>query len=596
MSPEADAGGAGGKTVIPRAESLFDSFTLAAVAQEIRGVGRGRFTGVRQPSADTVVVSLSAARAVQHLLCSIHPRTARVHFAARPEATERLTPFGALLRSRLTEARLGAVEQPPFNRLLRLGFDALQGRLWLVAEMMGRHSNLILTDERVVLGALKVVTVAMSPRRPVLPGRPYVPPPADRPTPPVLDLEGVLSVLRSPVPVARRLSQALLGVSPLVGREIAIRAGLDPAIPAEEAVESAGRIHEVLRAITAVISDGAFSPTLYLDGARVVAFAPFPMRVFDGVASQTAPTMSAAIDRYYREGSPTVHLEERRTHLAGMFKAALTKRERALEESRRILAESAAADRFRVLGDLILTHARDVRPRDQVLRAPDYTAGSGEVAIPLDPALTPSENAQRYFRRYAKARATARALPDRIAQIEAEARALRDALVQIDGAVSSDDLWEIQADLAGGSLVGRAPRSRPVVRTGPRRVRTADGATILVGRSARENDQITFHEAGPEDLWFHARGLAGAHVILKASGRPSHSSIEAAAQTAAYYSEGRQAGQVAVDSVERKHVRKPRGAPPGAVTYTEERTLLVAPALPPPDPSRGRRGAPRTGT
>jgi predicted ribosome quality control (RQC) complex YloA/Tae2 family protein len=109
----------------------------------------------------------------------------------------------------------------------------------------------------------------------------------------------------------------------------------------------------------------------------------------------------------------------------------------------------------------------------------------------------------------------------------------------------------------------------------------------MVGRSARENDRITFHEAGSEDLWFHARGLAGAHVILKTDGRPTEASIRAAAQTAAYYSEGRGSGQVAVDVVERKHVRKPRGAPPGAVTYTAERTLLVAPVLPPPDAAGG---------
>jgi predicted ribosome quality control (RQC) complex YloA/Tae2 family protein len=494
-----------------------------------------------------------------------------------------------LLRSRLTEARLDAVEQPPFNRLLRLGFEALEGRLWVIAELMGRHSNLILTNERVILGALKVVTSQMSPRRPVLPGRPYLPPPADRPIPETLDAEGLRNVLHSPVPLERRLSQALLGVSPLVAREIALRAGFDPAIPAMHTVEGADRILEVLQAIAIIIADGVFAPTLYTEGTEVVAFAPFPMRVYERFSAHAASTMSEAIDRYYRQGPTTVQVEQRRKVLADMVKVALAKREAALEEDRRTLAESEAADRFRVMGDLVLTHAREVRPRAQVLRVPDYTTGDAEVAIPLDPALTPSENAQRYFRRYAKARATARALPARIAQLETEARALRDALVQIDGATSPDDLWEIESDLATGGLVGRAPRSRPAAKTGPRRFRTADGATILVGRSARENDRITFHEAGPDDLWFHARGLAGAHVILKAGGPPSHASIQAAAQAAAYYSEGRDSGQVAVDVVERKHVRKPRGAAPGAVTYTAERTFLVSPALPSADPPTGSR-------
>jgi len=570
--------------VTQRAEALFDSLTLAAVAREIRALGRARFAGVRQSAPDTVVVSLRAG-IVHHLLTSIHPRTARVHFAARPETTERLGQFGALLRSRLTEARLDAVEQPPFNRLLRLGFDALEGRLWFIAELMGRHSNLILADDRVVLGALKVVTTQMSPRRPVLPGRPYVPPPADRPTPEMLDADGLRNILRSPLPLERRLSQALLGVSPLLAREIAVRAGFDPSTPAADTVESAGRIGEVLGAISAMVADGAFSPTLYLDEGRVVAFAPFPMRVHERSTAEAAPTMSEAIDRYFGQEPATALLAERRSTLAGTVKAALARREAALEASHRTLAESQAGDRYRVMGDLILTHARQVRPRDQRLRVPDYTAGGDDVTIPLDPALTPSENAQQYFRRYAKARATGRALPARIAQLEAETRALRDALVQIDGAASSDDLWEIQSDLAAAGLAGRAPRGRPAARAGPRRVRTADGAMIFVGRSARENDRITFYEAGPEDMWFHARGLAGAHVILKSDGRPSDASIQAAAQTAAYYSAGRHSGQVAVDAVERKHVRKPRGTPPGAVIYTAERTLLVSPALPPAMPA-----------
>ena len=565
-----------------RASALFDSTTLAAIGSDIRAFVRARFAGVRQPAPDTIVLSLAAERATHHLLCCIHPTRARVHFAPRPESTERLGPFGTLLRSRLVDARLAAVDQPLFNRLLRLGFDALEGRLWLVAEVMGRHSNLVLAGERAVLGALKLVTIRMSPRRPVLPGRPYVPPPADRPTPVALNADSLLAMLRSSAPLERRLSQALLGVSPTLAREIALRAGVDPAAPAEDAAGSAGALLETLRAITAAVDREAFSPTVYTDEGRVVAFAPFPMRVFEHLSPEATATMSEAVDRYYRQDAPSDALDERRKQLTDAIRAALRQREEALEENRRALGESERADRYRVLGDLVLTHAHQVRPRDRVLRVPDYTGGGAEVEIPLDPALTPSENAQQYYRRYAKARATTRALPARMTRLQAEYLALAEALAQAEAATSPDDLWEIHSGLAEMGVVGRGPRSRPAAKTGPRRFRTRDGATILVGRSARENDRVTFREAGPDDLWFHARVLAGAHVILKAGGRPSPSSIEAAAQAAAYYSEGRTSRQVAVDSVERKHVRKLRGAAPGAVTYSGERTMLVTPSRPAP--------------
>jgi predicted ribosome quality control (RQC) complex YloA/Tae2 family protein len=560
--------------------ALFDSLALAAVAGEIRACLGARFAGVRQPSPDTITIALAPDRTVRHLLGCIHPQRSRVHFAPRPEATERLSPFGTLIRSRLAEARLSAVEQPRFNRVLRLGFDALEGRVWFVAEVMGRHSNLILADDRVVLGALKVVSAEMSPRRPVLPGRPYLVPPADRPTPDALALEALRGLLESPLPLARRLSQTVLGISPTMAREIAARAGAEAERPAEAAAGAAAAILGVLREIGATLDSGAFAPTFYTEETRAAAFAPFPMRIFARWTAHPTATMSEAVDRFSRDAAGASPIEERRAQLAASVGAALRKRGAALDQNRRALAEAEAAERYRVMGDLILTYARNARPRDVALRVPDHTAGGAEIEIPLDPALTPSENAQRYFRRYAKARAAARAIPARIGQLEAEARALRAALVQIEAAGSSDDLWEIRSDLTVAGSAGRAPRGRPPVRSGPRRYLTADGATILVGRSARENDRITFHEAGPDDLWFHARGLAGAHVVLKAGGRPAESSITAAAQAAAYYSEGRHDAQVAVDCVPRKRVHKPRGAAPGAVTYSEERTLRVAPALP----------------
>ncbi|HYB54051.1 MAG TPA: NFACT family protein, partial [Thermoanaerobaculia bacterium] len=431
-----------------RPEALFDSLILAAVALEIQSLARARFAGASQVDSQTLVLRLAAGPTRHSLLCCIHPRTARVHFAAQAPATAQLGPFGLLLRSRLADARLVAVDQPPFNRLLRLGFDALQGRLWFIVEVMGRHSNLILADERVVLGALKVVTPQMSPRRPVLAGRPYAPPPAARPTPEMLDLDALRRLLDSPLALDRRLSQTLLGVSPPMAREVAMRAGLDPAAAASGAVAAAAAIRASFAEIAALARRATPAPTVYLQGTRVVAYAPFPMQLYAHFSSEPAATMSAAIDRYYRQGPATVPIEDRRRETSGLVKGALAKRESALEESRRVLAESAAAGRLRVMGDLILTHAHEITKGATTLRAQDYTAGGAEIQIPLDPARTPSDNAQQYFRRYAKARAGARALPERIARLEAEATALESALVQIDRAASDDDLWEIEADLA----------------------------------------------------------------------------------------------------------------------------------------------------
>ncbi len=570
--------------------SSFDALTLAAVAQEVRAHVGARFAGIRQLAPDALVLSLRDPRRVEHLFCSIHPRTARVHFASRPQATEHLAPFGLLLRSRLAEARLTAVEQPAFNRVLHLRFDALEGPLDLIAEIMGRHSNLILAAPRVILGALKVVTAQMSPRRPVLPGRPYLDPPADRPRPDALDADGLRALLAGDRPLWQQLAQGLLGLGPLLAREVAVRAGLDPTTPASSAAGSAEQVWAAMQTICRVVRLESFQPTIYEEEGRVVAFSAIPMRVFEKTPARPAASMSEAVDRYYQDLAGGDPLEDRRRTLASAVRAILRQREAALESNRQALADSKSGGRFRVMGELLLAYGSRVRPGDTAITVPDHTAGDAEITIPLDPALTPAENAQRMFRRYQKARATARALPTRTAQLEVEAGALREALVQIETASSPDDLWEIHADLAArGSL--RATRryvqalsswqlKRSGAVTGPRRYQTADGASIVVGRSARENDHVTFHVAGPDDLWFHARGVPGAHVVLKTGGEPSEASITTAAQVAAYYSEGRHAGQVAVDYVPRKYVRKMRGAPPGAVVYEGERTVRVIPALP----------------
>ena len=568
-----------------------DGLVLAAVAGEVRALVGARFAGVRQPDAEAVVVGLRLGDRLAHLYLSVHPRTARAHLSARPEATERLLPFGQLLRSRLTESRLAAVEQPPFDRVLRVTFDALEGPLLLVAEIMGRYSNLILADHRVVLGALKVVTPHMSPRRPVLPGRPYVPPPTDRPGPGALGDDAVRALCTGSRALWQQLVSGVQGLGPALAREAALHAGVDPLAPAEAAAGAAPRLHAALAEFAELRRTESFDPAAYERGGRTVAFAAVPLAVYGALARRPVRSMSEALERYYRDLGEAAPVEDRRRSLAGAARTALRQRERALEQNRQALEDSTRADRYRLMGELLLAYAARVTPRAAEVALPDYTAGGAEIRVPLDPGLTAVENAQRFFKRYGKAQAAARAVPDRIARLEAEAAALREALVHIATAASADDLWEVQADLAAARVLRREPRSRPAARTGPRRFGAPGGGTIVVGRSARENDHVTFRLAGPDDLWFHARGLAGSHVILKSDGAPDERAIAAAAQAAAYFSEGRDAPAVAVDWVARKHVRKPRGALPGAVTYSGERTLRVAPAIPGP-PHDGRAARP----
>lgn len=560
-----------------------DALSLAAVALDLNAHAGARLAGVRQPDPQTIVLGLRDGRWTQDVLCSIHPQAARIHLGAPREAGERLGAFGLLLRSRLIDARLTRVDQPPFERILNLELETLDGSHTLVAEIMGRYSNLILVRgggaSGIVVGALKVVTEQMS-RRPVTPGRPYRLPPAGRPHPDAIDAASLAPLLSGERPVWRALAQGVLGLGPLLAHEAALRAGLDPETSAADSAASAPAIAEVIRALAGAFHAGQFAPALYLRDGRPAAFAALPLRVYAGLDAVPVETMSEAVRRYYEAASGGTALEERRRALTAAVAAALRQTERALAANRAALADSEAAERFRLFGELLLTYGREVPAGAASVTVPDHTAEGAPVEIPLDPALGSVENAQRYFRRYAKARAAASAIPSRIATLDAAALALREAQIQVDTAASGDDLYEVHTDLVARRLLRRPPRTRPATRSGPRRFEGPDGAVIVAGRSSRENDHVTFHVAGPDDLWFHARAIPGAHVVLKASGIPSEAAVTAAAQVAAYYSEGRQAAQVAVDVVPRRQVRKARGAAPGAVIYEGERTVRVRPLLP----------------
>lgn len=584
--------GSEARTVATIPLPALDALSLAAILQDLNAYSGRTLAGVRQADAQTIVLGLRDGRRTQEILCSIHAQAARIHVGAAHAAGERLGAFGLLLRSRFIDARLTRAVQPPFERIVYLEVDTLDGPHTLVAELMGRYSNLILVRgagaSGAVVGALKIVTEQMS-HRTVGPGRPYRLPPADRPHPDAIDEAALAPLLAGDRPLWRVLAQGVLGLGPVLAHEAALRADLDPGMPAGHAAASAASLVAVIHALAGAFHAAQFAPTLYVREGRPAAFAALPLHLYESLEAVAVGTMSEAVRRYYDAAAGGTALDERRRSLAAAVQNALKQAERALTANRAALAESEAAERFRVFGDLLLTYGRDTPPGASSLRVPDHTSGGALTDIPLDPALGPVENAQRYFRRYAKARAGTSAIPARIATLEATEMALREALVQIETAASTDDLYEVHTDLVARRLVRRPPRTRPAARTGPRRFEGPDGAVIVAGRSARENDHVTFHVAGPEDLWFHARALPGAHVILKTPAAPSEAAVAAAAEVAAYYSEGRSAALVAVDVAPRRRVRKARGAPPGAVIYEGERTLRVAPSLPGPPVTHGAK-------
>jgi len=562
---------------MPVAVPVFDSLVVAAVAAEIRArAGGARISDVLQPDGYTIALQLRGTAGV--VLCSIHPRWARCLLVPRAEGRPS-HPFALQLRARLAGAVVRDAAAEPFERILTLTCAALEGDVALILEVMGRHSNLLLVDGGRVAGAFKTVTRSMSRVRPILPGHPYSPPPRDRPTPAEVDEHALAAHLSAGRPVADTLVRTLLGISPPVAVHVAEKAGLDPVRPA--APDAAGRLVAVLRDLAAVVVREDFAPVRYEDATgRAVAYAAIPLLIYRDLVARPAASMSAAVAAVIETGAEAAALDDLRRRLLARIEQAAGRAERGIADIEAQIAAGAEAGTWRRFGELLLAYAPTVARGAAAATVPDFDGTP--VTIPLDPHRTPVANAQAYFRRHRKATAARRILPQRLAVLQADRAYLEEARILVVQAEGHADLRALAEELAGtGVARGRRAGRRPAPSPAPRAFLLPGGARVLVGRTGPENDHLTFKVAGPDDLWLHARGMPGAHVVLMTDGRtPRPDDVAAAASVAAYYSRGRGATGVSVDVTARRHVRKPRGAKPGMVTYQQARTVLAEPRLP----------------
>lgn len=565
----------------------FDALTMACMADELRNtLLGGRVQQALLPDPLSVGLEIYAGRQRHYLLASAHPELGGVYLTSEKlrRGVDKETGLLLLLRKRARGAILSAILQPPLERILHLECDHPEwGCSTLVIEVMGRHSNVILLDGvGRVLDAVKRVGPHLSPARPVLPGQPYTPPPAQARLSPFdlteYRLRQILAEAEPEAQVWQVLVHSLRGVSPLLAREIAFRALGQPRAPVAH-VEHLTPLLAAIRELLAPLEGGAWQPTVVVEGGRPAAYAPYP--VTHRGAFQPAPSMSRAIELYTAAtvgADPYAAARRPVREAIAAARARLERRREALEQS---LAQAADADRWRQWGEWILAYAHTVRPGQAELVA---DTGEGEpLRIPLDPELSAVDNAQLYFARYRKAQRAAEGGPARLAEVDLALRDLEQLETDLDLAASRPEIEEVKAALVEAGYVRARQRRRGTDRSRPLSLTSPDGLPILVGRNSRQNDEVTFRRAGGDDWWFHARGVPGAHVIVRAEGQDlPAATLRQAAELAAYFSRLRDEGEVLVDYTRRQYVRRIPGAAPGLVTYTQEQTIRVAPRWTPP--------------
>jgi predicted ribosome quality control (RQC) complex YloA/Tae2 family protein len=600
---------------------MFDVLTVAAVADELQGsVLDGRIQKLGLVDATTIAMEVYRHGRRWPLVISADTATAGIWLADRLPSTDPslITPFGLQLRKYVRGGYIIGLEQPPLERLVRLSIvkrldpgnersprrepdndepeDADEADMWdptlnrvdLCVEIMGRHSNVIMVDAAgLVMESGKRVTSAMSRVRPILPKVVYtLPPPPDRPDPRRVTSAGVEQVLTGAKPsasLADVLVRGLRGVSPQIAREVAFRSTGSAATRISE-LEPA-REQELARQIRSILEPlltRDWRPMVYEQEGEPIGYAALPMQHLAAIADEReVGSVSEAVQTMVDTGGGTGPRDhaQRRSRLVAAIDREIDRVRGRLHGLQEQFKRAEQTEQLREWGELIYAWLWQISPGDTELVV-------DSVRVPLDPRLSAKDQAQAYFDEYRKSQRAGQLVPQHLEQTEVELRyleQLRTQSGQAEGFAAIEALrHEFEEHTGGrqsvGERKGSTSRKKPDRRvTG---LTDAAGNLIFIGRSGRENDQVTFDVGGADDTWLHARGVPGSHVIIRWL-RPQDDeeveTIETAAALAAYYSSGRESGQVEVDVTRRRNVRKIKGAGPGMVTYRNERTILVRP-------------------
>ena len=565
-----------------------DAICLQAVAGELRPQLLGlRVDKVHQPARDQVVLLFRGKR----LLLNAGAGAPRLQLTEILRDNPAEPPmFCMLLRKHLSGARVAGLTQPPLERLVKIEFDASDelgraGRRTLVLEAMGRRSNLILLDgEGRVIDSLRRVDADMSAARQVLPGLFYQPPASTGRLPFLEETEEGFSARFAAAAAEKTLDAFLLdqyfGLSPLMARELAFQAAGDVDARVFQ-MAGPGPLWRALEDFQNRVREERFTPVCLLRDGKPLDFACVPVGQYGGAAECVAyPSFSALLDTFYEAREKQ---ERARQRGADLLRAASTARDRlrrklALQEKE--YAATQDRDKLRIQGDLITANLYRMERGQSRLECENYYEAGAPTSIPLDPLLTPQQNAAKYYKRYAKAKTAEKYLREQMDLARRDLEYLESVLAEIAQAETEADYLDIRAELREAGFLkkqgrGKKEKSRPAA---PWEFCTSSGLRVLAGRNNRQNDKLTLKDADRRDLWLHTQKIHGSHVILRCAGRtPSEEDIAEAAMLAAWFSQARESGNVPVDYTEVRNVKKPAGARPGMVIYTTCRTVNVTP-------------------
>ena len=591
-----------------------DGIVTRALAHELQQTIGARIHKIYQPTEHDIVLHIRTAGRNRKLLLSANPTYPRVHFTEESFTNPPEPPmFCMLMRKYCESGIIEQVQQIGSERILHfrvrqrdeLGDEAIKT---IVVELTGRHSNIILLDGATgaIVDGIHHVTPSISSYRIVMPGFAYTAPPEQHKADPLgTDSEHFLawwaeaaaghtaadqaagrdeagaSLGLSAKQAAKWLVSRFSGISPRLAEEMVYRAGAG----AGRAEADAGGLldgpvlWEYFSRMIEEVRGHRYEPTLVEDEAGKSYFSALPLTHIEGIRT-TYPTMSACMEAFYGDKAERDMIKQRVGDLSRFLQQEHDKNAKKLEKLQATLEEAKDADRYRVMGELLFASLHMLRKGDASVELPNYyDEDGGMITIPLDPLLSPSDNAQRYFKKYNKAKNSIAVVQEQMRAAEEENRYFDMLLHQLAGA-NLQDAQEIREELVQeGYLRDRERKGKRKKKDGRPTIycyTSSEGIPIYVGKNNLQNEYVTNRLAQPNDTWLHTKDIPGSHVVIR-SDRFGDATLEEAAQLAAFFSQGKHSSLVPVDYTLIRHVRKPNGAKPGFVIYERQKTLFITP-------------------
>ncbi len=576
----------------------FDGVTIAAVVSELKNkILGGRIYKIHQPETDELCLIIKNNKDNIRLLISADAGLPLVYITETAKENPATAPnFCMLLRKHIGNGRIVNISQPDFERIVEIEIEHLDEmgdlcRKKLITEIMGKHSNIIFTDENnMIIDSIKHISYQISSVREVLPGRQYeYPPSKDKVSPYLVDRDYFMEVImKKPLAVTKAIYTSVNGFSPVMAGEVSYRAGIDGAVSTDSLnEEDRERLYAVFTDITELIKEEKFLPCIAYNGYKPEEFAAIELTMYGDMEIKTFDSISKTLYEYYSKKNVFLRIRQRSADLRKIVANLVERTAKKYDLQAAQLKTTEKRDKYKLYGELLNVYGYDVKPGEKSLTCINYYDDK-EITIPLDDTMSAGENSKRYFARYNKLKRTYEALSELIKETKEELDYLLSVQNSLEIALSENDLTDIKEELVvsgyikSKNLYGKNKKgAKNTAKSRPLHYISSDGFHIYVGKNNLQNEEISFKLANGNDMWFHAKKIPGSHVIVKTEGKAElpDTTYEEAARLAAYYSSGRKNPKVEIDYTEKKNLKKPPGKKPGFVIYHTNYSMVAEPDI-----------------